>query len=131
MDQRQELRALLQRLTVQAKEIKEKRRSVEVVLDMLDQVDNGGPVKRTRYSGPDKTTNVGRAVDIIRCAPNGLTLSQIIEKSAEGGAKPLVATSIGSQLRTQIRLKVIEKRGDHRRRMRLYCDSTYLISVSF
>lgn len=113
MDQRQELRALLQRLTVQAKEIEEKRRSVEVVLDMLDQTDDTGRLKRSSYAGPDKTTNVGRAVDIIRCAPNGLTLAQIIEKSAEGGARPLVATSIGSQLRTQIRLKVIEKRGDH------------------
>ena len=113
MDERQELRALLQRLTIQAKEIEEKRRSVEVVLDMLGQTDDGALPKRYRYPGPDKTTNVGRAVELIRAAPNGLTLAQIIEKSAEGGGKPLVATSIGSQLRTQIRLKTIEKRGDH------------------
>lgn len=104
-----ELRELLARLTLEARDIEEKRRSVEVTVSLLEQRANG---KQTSYPGPDTSTNVGRAVELIRAAPNGLTLAELIEKSAEGGAKPFVSTSISSQLRFQVKRKVLRKQGD-------------------
>jgi hypothetical protein len=104
-----ELRELLTRLTREARDIEEKRRSVEITVALLEQRANP---KATSYAGPDTRTNVGRAVEIIRAAPDGLTLAELIEKSAEGGAKPFVSTSISSQLRFQVKRKVLKKEGD-------------------
>jgi hypothetical protein len=104
-----ELRELLARLTVEAKDIEEKRRSVEVTVALLEQRADGKPAA---YAGPDTGTNVGRAVDFIRRAPSGLTLGELIEKSAEGGGRPFVSTSISSQLRFQVKRKVLKKEGD-------------------
>lgn len=109
MEFHSELRDLLARLTQEAQDLEEKRRSVELTLSLLAHRPNG---KATGYTGPDKATNVGRAVDMIRAAPNGLTLAELIEKSAEGGAKPFVSTSISSQLRFQVNRHVLKKVGD-------------------
>lgn len=111
MDERANLREILAQLTVQARVVEDQRHSVEVALNLLD-LRAGGSKTTSTYTGPDKTTNVGRAIEFLRATPNGLTLAQIIEKSAENGGKAMVSTSISSQLRFQVKRGIIKKVGD-------------------
>jgi hypothetical protein len=109
MDQ-QTLRGLLEQLTSEAKIVEERRHAVEVVLGVLEK-----PALRSNGSStyqPDLSTNIGRVVEFIRAAPNGLTLFEIIQKSAENGARPMMSSSIGSQLRFQVKRGVVKKQGD-------------------
>lgn len=68
---------------------------------------------KRRYE-PDANSNVGRAVAIVRKAfPHGLTMEEILQRSAENGQKPLILTSIGSQIRYQVnKFKTLRKDGD-------------------
>lgn len=118
MDDRTKLREMLAALTQQVETFEYRRKSVETALQMLEEFDaspNSEPTKPGKKKGnpPDATTNVGRAIIILRgMAPQGLTLLQLIEKSAESGRKPFVNTSISSQLRFQGKRGFVKKEGD-------------------
>ena len=118
MDDRTRLREMLAALTQQVETFEHKRKSIETALQLLEELDapsSSEPVKSGKKKGnpPDGTTNVGRAIIILRgVAPQGLTLLQLIERSAESGRKPFVNTSISSQLRFQGKRGFIKKEGD-------------------
>jgi hypothetical protein len=116
MDDRTKLREMLASLTRQIEALEHNRTSIETTLRLLDEQD--GPTEpsrpgRMKGTLPDVSTNVGRAVNILRMmAPQGLTLLQLIEKSAENGQKAFVGTSISSQLRFQCKRGFVKKVGD-------------------
>ncbi|MBX9862366.1 MAG: hypothetical protein K2Y42_06390 [Hyphomicrobium sp.] len=116
MDDRARLREKLSAISKEIEVLQDKRHSIETTLQILEEDDAPAPVGRpTKQKGtpPDPSTNVGRAIQILRLvAPQGLTLLQLIEKSAENGKKAFVGTSIGSQLRFQVKRGHIKKTGD-------------------
>ena len=114
MDDRTKLRekhsAILRDIAI----LENKRCAIETALQILDE-DDPMPSSQSAKKGYllDPATNVGSAVAILHAiASQGLTLRQLIEKSAEGGRKAFVGTSISSQLRFQIRRGFVKKTGD-------------------
>ncbi len=113
MDDRTRLREMLASLTLQAETIAHKRQSIATALELLEEQDSPSPGGKKKGAPPEPNTNVGRAISILRAvAPQGLTLLQLIEKSAENGKKAFVGTSISSQLRFQDKRGFIKKTGD-------------------
>lgn len=116
MDDRARLREKLFAISKEIEVLQDKRHSIETTLQILEEDDAPAPVGRPakqKGAPPDPTTNVGRAVQILRSvSPQGLTLLQLIEKSAENGKKAFVGTSIGSQLRFQVKRGHVKKTGD-------------------
>ncbi len=114
MDDRTKLREMLASLSQQAETIAHKRQSITTALQMLEEQDTPpSPGGKKKGAPPDPSTNVGRGIAILRAvAPQGLTLLQLIEKSAENGKKPFVGTSISSQLRFQEKRGFVKKTGD-------------------
>lgn len=116
MDDRSRLREKLTAIVQEIDVLQDKRHSIETTLKILEEDDEPAQASkpgRQKGSPPDPATNVGRAVQILRSvAPQGLTLLQLIEKSAENGKKPFVGTSISSQLRFQEKRGYAKKEGD-------------------
>lgn len=67
--------------------------------------------KNGSYTAPGVDTNLGRALHIIRSKPEGITMTDLIAASATFG-KPLVVSSIGSQLSQMIKRDIVKKVGD-------------------
>lgn len=107
------LRQKMEYFAKQAEDAERNRLAIQTVLQLLEQ-DATAFRQRTKYQGPERWTNVGRAVGFLRDVyPAGLTMAQLIQKSAENGGKAFTASSIGSQLRFQEKkFGTINKVGD-------------------
>lgn len=116
MDDRARLREKLSAISKEIEVLQDKRHSIETTLQILEEDDvpaSASKPGKQKGSAPDPNTNVGRAVQILQAvSPQGLTLLQLIEKSAENGNKAFVGTSIGSQLRFQVKRGHVKKTGD-------------------
>jgi hypothetical protein len=107
---------MLEDFSQQRDAIEEKRAAVYMTLRIPEESDvPPEPSKhgKRKRAWPDIKTNVGRAMAYLKSVyPRGLTLLELIEMSAEKWQVPFVSTSIGSQLRYQIKGGNAKKEGE-------------------